>query len=482
MKSKSANLKRVIAIGIVSMIVVTAFTGVVGVCPGGDTTDDTDVRLTSTSEKEKLTYDVSGTWTATSITGSGTFNPLTKDVTNGSITITIEVTGDITATYTYVAELYPGLGKWHGTSAVVNGTITVDGDKRPAKLWLKGDFTSFDFSPLDLEWSCELGCPVGDTHGATTDGEIVADFGWSGTCSGSVVTVDPLSGTWSITGSGSGTWEGVASGCLASKIESIGVGTGTVSLTGSPMIASLSYEVNKPGAIILARYKTNPGNPPTEKTLDKYVQVDSNIVDPEIDWSEVELRVNYTDAEVSAAGINESSLKMYRWNGTNWTEVSDSGVNTVDNYVWANLTGFSVYSPLGKASAVFDTGPGTYPSISGTHIGTITPNQNITVRKIYTYPCTGTGGHTEYVRIYGNEVNVSKTWNGYTEDYHNITFDSPFVLEAGKTYSYEIRTGSYPQIIHATNKTVTGGIITCTSFVDANGKEYTDWIPAIRLE
>ena len=131
---------------------------------------------------------------------------------------------------------------------------------------------------------------------------------------------------------------------------------------------------------------------------------------------------------------------------------------------------------------VFDTGSGTYPSISGTHTGTIIPSVNVNVSKMYTYPCTGTGGHTEYVRIYGNEVNVSKTWNGYTGDYHNITFDSPFVLEAGKTYSYEIRTGSYPQIIHATNKTVTGGIITCTRFVDANGKEYTDWIPAIRLE
>ena len=288
MKSKSANLKRVIAIGIVSMIIVTAFTGIVSACPGGDTTDGTDVRLTNTPEEEKLTYDVSGTWTATSITGSGTFNPLTEEVTGGSVSITVEVTGDITATFTYVANLYySSLGEveWHGTSAVVDGTITVDGDEHPARLWLKGNFASFDFSPSG--WSCELGCPVGGTHGGTTDGsEIVADFGWSGTCTGSA-TGDP-SGAWSITGSGSGTWNGVASGCLASKIEGIGVGTGTVSLTGSPMIASLSYEVNEPGSIILAQYKTNPGNPPTEKTLDKYVQVDSNIVDPEISWSEVE--------------------------------------------------------------------------------------------------------------------------------------------------------------------------------------------------
>ncbi|RLG36957.1 hypothetical protein DRN79_03955, partial [Methanosarcinales archaeon] len=92
------------------------------------------------------------------------------------------------------------------------------------------------------------------------------------------------------------------------------------------------------------------------------------------------------------------------------------------------------------------------------------------------------GGHTKYVRIYGPGVDVSKTWSGYTGDYHNITFDTPFTLKAGETYNYEIRTGSYPQIIHATSKSVIGGTITCTKFVDANGKEYTNWIPAIRLE
>jgi hypothetical protein len=53
---------------------------------------------------------------------------------------------------------------------------------------------------------------------------------------------------------------------------------------------------------------------------------------------------------------------------------------------------------------------------------------------------------------------------------------------ANETYDYTIRTGSYPQIIHAANKTVAGGTITCDTFVDTNGNMYTDWIPAIRFE
>ncbi|MDD2666820.1 MAG: PKD domain-containing protein [Methanocellales archaeon] len=131
---------------------------------------------------------------------------------------------------------------------------------------------------------------------------------------------------------------------------------------------------------------------------------------------------------------------------------------------------------------IFDTGEGSYPSILGIHNGTITPNQTITVSKIYTYPCTGTGGHAEYVKIWNSTWNTTATWNGYAGDYHNLTFSESFVLRAGETYHYTIRTGSYPQIIHATSKAVTGGIITCTQFTDVNGVTHNDWIPAIRLE
>ncbi len=129
----------------------------------------------------------------------------------------------------------------------------------------------------------------------------------------------------------------------------------------------------------------------------------------------------------------------------------------------------------------FDTNPITSLSISGTHTGTITLNRNVTVHKLHTYPCTGTGGHTESVRIYGNGINESASWGGYAEDGDTITFDSSFTLEEGKTYSYVIETGSYPQIHHTDNLSTPAGFITCSEFRDVNGKRYSDWIPAIRL-
>ncbi|NQE46055.1 hypothetical protein C5S31_08550 [ANME-1 cluster archaeon GoMg2] len=128
---------------------------------------------------------------------------------------------------------------------------------------------------------------------------------------------------------------------------------------------------------------------------------------------------------------------------------------------------------------LFDTGPGTYPSISGTHIGTITPNCDITVHTLYTYSCEGTGGHTEYVWIQGPNVNESASWDGYNDEYQNIEFENPFKLIEGKKYNYTIKTGSYPQIVHEHSKNVTGGEITCTQFTDANGAIYDDCIPAI---
>ncbi|HEX37755.1 MAG TPA: hypothetical protein ENG70_02710, partial [Candidatus Cloacimonetes bacterium] len=56
---------------------------------------------------------------------------------------------------------------------------------------------------------------------------------------------------------------------------------------------------------------------------------------------------------------------------------------------------------------IFDTGAPSnpYPSIAGTHTGTITPNRTITVNKLYTYPCAGTGGHTESIELYDENGN-----------------------------------------------------------------------------
>ena len=205
--------------------------------------------------------------------------------------------------------------------------------------------------------------------------------------------------------------------------------------------------------------------------------VDSIADIPNEGWNGWMYWVNYPDepmSMVSAAEyvVEDGDVVTWYWSSSmNMTPEDSPKVLTI------NIT-------VAIASNEFDTGKGTYPSISGTHYGTIIPNRNIRVNRIYTYPCAGTGGHIEYVEIWNEttkECAVAE-WNGYhVADYHNLTFNTTLTLEKDVIYNYIIETGSYPQIIHAPYKQLNEGNITCTSFEDANGKEYNDWIPAFRL-
>ena len=158
------------------------------------------------------------------------------------------------------------------------------------------------------------------------------------------------------------------------------------------------------------------------------------------------------------------------------------GVSESTNYRLEAGYWYGIATLPGPVSGWFDTGFGDYPSVSGIHNGTITPDTDLTVNRLYVYPCTGTGGHVEYVRIWKGQITIAEeSWTDYQGDWHNITFNNSFILRANETYNYTIHTGSYPQIIHAESKDVTGGRITCEEFVDINGKRHEGWIPAIRL-
>ena len=62
--------------------------------------------------------------------------------------------------------------------------------------------------------------------------------------------------------------------------------------------------------------------------------------------------MSYTDAEVFAAGIGESSLRLYYYELVDtFHRCSDTGVNTWQNIIWANVTaeeaGYLLYTPFG---------------------------------------------------------------------------------------------------------------------------------------
>jgi hypothetical protein len=128
-------------------------------------------------------------------------------------------------------------------------------------------------------------------------------------------------------------------------------------------------------------------------------------------------------------------------------------------YSSGNIVNGGDWLPLVKAEPlIFDTGEGSYPSISGTFTGTITPSRNLTVSTLYTYSCKGIGGHTKSINLYENDaLRASGVWSGYQDDWHNITFTEVTFLKDHE-FRYVIVTGSYPQIIPSSPTTQRAGL------------------------
>lgn len=118
----------------------------------------------------------------------------------------------------------------------------------------------------------------------------------------------------------------------------------------------LASSQNVSGAINVLLTST-PVNIPSLSvlSLDKYLKIEtSESITKNLTY--VLIKIYYTDEEVTASGIEEDSLGFYWWNDTYsaWEKLSPAmgwvygaGVDTVENYVWANVTHFSDYSAGG---------------------------------------------------------------------------------------------------------------------------------------
>ena len=91
--------------------------------------------------------------------------------------------------------------------------------------------------------------------------------------------------------------------------------------------------VDGSATVYVATYESNPGAGfmgDIGNYIDVYVPDVSGL-------TELEIRKYYTDGEIEALGLDERGLKLYWWNGTDWVLCSDTGVNTVENYIWARI-------------------------------------------------------------------------------------------------------------------------------------------------
>jgi len=106
--------------------------------------------------------------------------------------------------------------------------------------------------------------------------------------------------------------------------------------------ADTEVEVDGTATVTVAQFAENPGGsaPTGFSSVDKYIDV---YVPDTTEVTEIEIRLYYTDAEVTAAKIDEESLRLFWWNGDDWVQCSpDSGVNTTSingysGYMWAKI-------------------------------------------------------------------------------------------------------------------------------------------------
>jgi PGF-CTERM protein len=111
-------------------------------------------------------------------------------------------------------------------------------------------------------------------------------------------------------------------------------------------------------------------DPAGKANIGKYVNATNATEDS---W--ILLSASYSDADIT--NVKEDSLRLYRWTGTNWAEIPGSGVNTVENYVYANVTSFSQIAAFGdptpSGGGGGGGGGGTYPpGWFGTPTATVT--------------------------------------------------------------------------------------------------------------
>jgi hypothetical protein len=83
-----------------------------------------------------------------------------------------------------------------------------------------------------------------------------------------------------------------------------------------------------------------PESPTTGQNISKYVEMQNLSAN-------TTLFIDFHYEDKAVVNVNESKLEVWRYKDTAWDLVPPpNGVNTVENYVYANITKFSVFAPL----------------------------------------------------------------------------------------------------------------------------------------
>jgi len=115
------------------------------------------------------------------------------------------------------------------------------------------------------------------------------------------------------------------------------------------------------GYITISEYSTNPESDTTgfaPVALGKYLTISADN-NTNISLDSAMIHSYYSDSDVTNANIDESTLRMYKYTqGVGWAVLTNTGVDTDNNYIRGNTTSFSTYGMGGSAIVSSTTPPG----------------------------------------------------------------------------------------------------------------------------
>ena len=178
---------------------------------------------------------------------------------------------------------------------------------------------------------------------------------------------------------------------------------------------------------------TVPTEPSEKRDISKYVDTTEVCADS---W--LFLNMSYEEADLGC--VAEDSLSMWEHTGTDWVEVTGTtGVNTAENYVYANITQFNLLAALGDSPGLNCTFGDICVNASGWWRDNGTFNQS-TTQPIQLAIDNASTSDTVYVYngSYNENVNVNMrlTLQGEGADVVNVMANSTCVHVFNVTASY----------------------------------------------
>lgn len=164
---------------------------------------------------------------------------------------------------------------------------------------------------------------------------------------------------------------------------------------------------------------------------------DANGKETDIDSGSVTLKIPYTDADVAAAGVDESKLVVGTLDANGEWETFSTTIDTVNNILTVEVTHFSPFGILGGVRSAAAAGSGvdtTAPAIPGA-IELASDGASVTVT--WSDPSDSDFSDVQVLRNNGGSTPVSGSPIAVVDKGVKKHVDS--AVEAGKTYIYQLR-------------------------------------------